>query len=104
MNIRMINEIDAKHFLESNHQLDGETKFMFLEPSERNIMVEQVQKRIENTLLKDKEAVFVVEVENLIVGYASVIGGRLKQNHAQGFCGDRHLARIRWKRYRKQAI
>ena len=75
----MINEFDAKHFLELNHQLDGETKFMLLEPSERNTTVEQVQKRIENTLLKDNEAVFVVEVENMLVGYASVIGGRLNR-------------------------
>ena len=75
MNIRMIAPEDAQLFLELNHQLDGETQLMLLAPGERTTTVEQVRNRIEHTLKQDHEAVFVVEVENKLVGYASVIGG-----------------------------
>ena len=79
MNIRMIAPEDAQLFLELNHQLDGETQLMLLEPGERTTTVQQVRSRIEYTLKQDHEAVFVVEVENKLVGYASVIGGRLNR-------------------------
>tara|TARA_B100000683_G_scaffold240707_1_gene248105 strand:- start:74 stop:559 length:486 start_codon:yes stop_codon:yes gene_type:complete len=72
----MIASKDAQLFLELNHKLDGETKFMMLEPGERTTTVEQVQNRIKHMVHQDNEAVFVVEVENTLVGYASVIGGR----------------------------
>ena len=52
---------------------------MLLEPGERTITADLMQDRIEHTLEQDNEAVFVVEVENMLVGYASVIGGRLNR-------------------------
>lgn len=64
MNIRMIESKDALSFLDLNHKLDGETKFMILEPGERTTNVEQVQNRIEHTLQQNNEAVFVLEIEN----------------------------------------
>ncbi len=79
MNIRMIASGEAQRFLELNHRLDRETKFMLLEPGERTTTVDLVQERIEHTLKQDNEAVFVVEVGNTLVGYASVIGGRLNR-------------------------
>jgi len=79
MNIRIIAPKDAQLFLELNHRLDNETKFMMLEPGERTTTVEQVRNRIEHTLKQDNEAVFVVELENTLVGYASVIGGCLNR-------------------------
>ena len=62
MNIRMIAPEDIQLFLELNHQLDGETQLMLLEPGERTTTVQQVRNRIENTVKQDHEAVFVVEV------------------------------------------
>ena len=62
-----------------NCTLDDETKWMLLEPGERTTTAEQIRNRIEHTLKKDNEAVFVVEVENMLVGYASVIGGHLNR-------------------------
>ena len=79
MNIRMIAPEDAQQFLELNHKLDDETKWMLLEPGERTNTAEQTRNRIEHTLKQDNEAVFVVEVENTLVGYASVIGGYLNR-------------------------
>ena len=79
MNIRMIESKDALSFLDLNHKLDGETKFMMLEPGERTTTAEQVRNRIEHTLQQNNEAVFVLEIENKLVGYASVIGGRLNR-------------------------
>ena len=79
MNIRMITSGEAQPFLELNHRLDRETKFMLLEPGERTTTVDLMQDRIEHTLEQDNEAVFVVEVENTLVGYASVIGGRINR-------------------------
>ena len=52
---------------------------MLLEPGERTTTVDLMQDRIEHTLEQDNEAVFVVEVENMLVGYASVIGGCLNR-------------------------
>ena len=75
----MIAPEDAQQFLELNHKLDDETKWMLLEPGERTNTAEQTRNRIEHTLKQDNEAVFVVEVENTLVGYASVIGGHLNR-------------------------
>lgn len=75
----MIAPEDAQQFLELNCTLDDETKWMLLEPGERTTTAEQIRNRIEHTLKKDNEAVFVVEVENMLVGYASVIGGHLNR-------------------------
>ena len=80
MRIRMICAKDAQQFLELNHKLDVETKLMLLEPGERSTTVQQVQTRIEHTVAKDNEAVFVLEDDGVLVGYASVIGGHLKRN------------------------
>ena len=80
MNVRMIAAEDGQEFLLLNQRLDSETKFMLLEPKERTSTVEQVKERIEITLQKNNEAVFVVEDNNKLVGYASVIGGTCNRN------------------------
>ena len=80
MNVRMITAEDGQEFLLLNQRLDSETKFMLLEPKERTSTVEQVKERIEITLQKNNEAVFVVEDNNKLVGYASVIGGNCNRN------------------------
>ena len=80
MKIRMICAEDAQPFLELNHKLDAETKLMLFEPGERSTTVQQVEKRIEHTLARDNEAVFVLEDDGVLVGYGSVIGGHLKRN------------------------
>ena len=85
MNIRMISAADAQPFLELNHKLDEETQFMLLEPQERTTTVEQQSARIESTLTKQNEAVFVLEDDGVLVGYASIIGGSLERNRHKAF-------------------
>ncbi len=84
MNIRMISVEDTKNFLELNQQLDRETKFMLLEPEERTNTVEQIQGRIQSTLKRDNEAVFVLEENKQLIGYASIIGGFCQRNAHKG--------------------
>ena len=79
MQIRLLEHEDAHAFLTLNHQLDGDTQMMLLEPNERTTTVEQIQHRIEFTVQQDNEVVFVAEVDGSLVGYASVIGGRLRR-------------------------
>lgn len=80
MNIRMISVEDAQQFLELNMRLDRETQFMLLEPEERANTVEQIKARIEGTLKRSNEAVFVLEENKMLVGYASIIGGFCRRN------------------------
>ena len=79
MRIRLITPEDAHAFLNLNHQLDGETQMMLLEPDERTTTVEQIQRRIKCTMQQDNEVVYVAEVDGRLVGYASVIGGKLRR-------------------------
>ena len=80
MKVRMISANDAEQFLELNQKLDNETKFMLLESGERKGSVDKIEERIELTLKKSNEAVFVLEDGNRLVGYASAIGGHCKRN------------------------
>lgn len=84
MRIRKIALEDASAFLELNHKLDAETKFMLLEAGERTTTLDQMESRIQNTLQSTNEVVFVLEEEGKIVGYAMVIGGSLNRNHHKG--------------------
>ena len=84
MNIRMIAIDDASAFLELNYKLDAETNFMLFEAGERTTTIEQIESRIKATLQSTNEMVFVLEVDEQIVGYAMVIGGRLNRNFHKG--------------------
>ena len=84
MNIRRIALDDASAFLELNHKLDAETNFMLMEAGERTTTIEQIESRIKNTLQSTNEEVFVLEVDEQIVGYAMVIGGQLNRNFHKG--------------------
>ena len=84
MNIRMIAIDDASAFLELNYKLDAETNFMLFEAGERTTTIEQIESRIKTTLQSTNEMVFVLEVDEQIVGYAMVIGGRLNRNFHKG--------------------
>lgn len=77
MHIRKIQPDDAEAFLALNHQLDAETKTMLLEPGERNNDVESLRKRIEHTVVQTHEAIFVAEEDEILIGYASIMGGHL---------------------------
>ena len=79
MQIRKIQPADAERFLSLNHRLDNETKTMLLEPGERNRDVESLQKRIEQTVLQSNEAIFVAEEDEVLIGYASIMGGHLQR-------------------------
>lgn len=79
MHIRKIQPEDAEAFLVLNHSLDAETKTMLLEPGERNSDVESLRKRIEHTVVQSNEAIFVAEEDEVLIGYASIMGGHLQR-------------------------
>ena len=79
MHIRKIQPEDAEAFLTLNHRLDAETKTMLLEPGERNSDVESLRKRIEHTAVQSNEAIFVAEEDEVLIGYASIMGGHLQR-------------------------
>ena len=80
----MISVEDAQQFLELNQQLDRETQLMLLEPEERTNTVEQIKGRIQSTLNRNNETVFVLEENNILVEYASVVGGFCQRNAHKG--------------------
>ena len=79
MHIRKIQPEDAEAFLVLNHRLDAETKTMLLEPGERNNDVDSLRKRIQHTILQSHEAIFVADVDGVLIGYASIMGGHLSR-------------------------
>jgi RimJ/RimL family protein N-acetyltransferase len=98
MLIRKIKTTDAANFLELCQRLDNESKFMMLEPGERQTTIEEQTKWIKNTLKDDISLILVCEIEGRIVGYlyairesfnrmrhsAYIVTGILKEFRGQG--------------------
>ena len=84
-NIRAIRESDAGSFLALCKQLDEENKFMMLEPGERTTTLEEQQKRIQDTLSKENQIIFVVEEQGSLVGYLAAIGGSYARNKHEAY-------------------
>ncbi|MCE1245410.1 MAG: GNAT family N-acetyltransferase [Firmicutes bacterium] len=78
MEIRMITESDAEKFLELSKKLDQETRFMMLEPGERNTTVEEQENQLRQLLTSGNSMIFVAEREETgeLVGYIGLFGGR----------------------------
>jgi RimJ/RimL family protein N-acetyltransferase len=81
MEIRMIRESDAQSFTELNSNLDGETRFMMLEPGERNPDPDSQQTHITQLLSSGNSMIFVAEEElqKKLIGYIGLFGGRFKR-------------------------
>lgn len=77
---------DAASLIELFKQLDEETKFMLFEPRERTTTVEQQANRLKTFETSPREAMFVAENDDTILGFAVGIGGSVNRN--------RHSARI----------
>ncbi len=71
MIIRKIKTSDAKDFLQLCKELDEETKFMMLEPGERQTTFEQQKEIIMETLSNNLSLLLVCEIDAKIVGYIS---------------------------------
>ena len=74
----MIRESDAGNFVELNSKLNHETRFMMLEPGERNTDAEEQKIQIQQLIASGNSMIFVAEEESNeeLVGYIGVFGGR----------------------------
>jgi RimJ/RimL family protein N-acetyltransferase len=79
--IRPITADDAAAFLAMRAQVDLETKFMMLEPGERQTTVEQERERLTNILKSDNKQTFVAEDDGQLVGWLWANGGEFRRNH-----------------------
>jgi RimJ/RimL family protein N-acetyltransferase len=79
--IRPIQPGDAMAFLDLKKQLDRESKFMLLEPQERNSTLEEIRKEIEFLSLNHNGTILVAETENQIAGYLSLERGTFRRIH-----------------------
>jgi RimJ/RimL family protein N-acetyltransferase len=75
MLIRAIHPNDAEQFLQLCLLLDQETKYMRLEPGERNMNIEKQRERIADILSHDNQMIFVVEHDDRLIGYLRAAGG-----------------------------
>lgn len=80
VDIREIREDDAAPFLELCRRLDGETRFMMLEPGERQTSIEEQRRRIRELLSRDNSTLLVAETDGELVGYVEAVGGEFRRN------------------------
>jgi len=79
--IRPVTIDDAAALLALRQQIDVETKFMMLEPGERQTTVEQERERIAAMLQADNKMTWVVEDDGRLVGWLWANGGDYRRNH-----------------------
>jgi RimJ/RimL family protein N-acetyltransferase len=85
--IRPVLESDAAGFLALRTQLDGESRFMMLEPGERDQDLEQQRAHLRSVLARDNDMIWVaVSEDEQLAGYLEAEGGRFRRN--------RHVATI----------
>ena len=72
---------DAAAFLDLRHHVDLETKFMMLEPGERQTTVEQERERLAATGKSDNKQTFLAEDDGQLVGWLWANGGDYRRNH-----------------------
>lgn len=79
MNIRLCKDNDSEQFLTLLKTLDKESEFMLFEPEERKTSIEQMSEIIKQ---KEKKAsvLFVVEVDENIIGFLSADKGQVNRN------------------------
>ena len=85
MIIRTIRISDAEQFLNLCKQLDAETKFMLLEPSERKTTLEEQRDQINNLLRQENQTILVAEQDNHLIGYLEATGGTFKRSRHSAY-------------------
>jgi ribosomal protein S18 acetylase RimI-like enzyme len=61
-------------------RLDDETKFMMLQPGERNLSKGEQRTKIESVLEHDNQIIIVAEHQGALVGYIQAEGGAYERN------------------------
>jgi RimJ/RimL family protein N-acetyltransferase len=79
--IRPITLDDAAAYLQLREQIDPETKFMLLEPGERQMTIEQQRVNLQNVLATDNSTVFLAVNEGEPIGFLWANGGSYRRNH-----------------------
>lgn len=79
--IRQITVEDAAAYLNLREQLDHETKFMMLEPGERQITIAQERERLTALLATDNSMVFLAKNDGEPIGFLWANGGTYRRNH-----------------------
>ena len=79
--IRPATPDDAADFLALRQQVDLETKFMMLEPGERQTTVEQERERLAAIDKSDNQQTFLAEDNGQLVGWLWANGGLYRRNH-----------------------
>lgn len=77
--IRTIRPEDAEKYLALLHQLDRETRFLLLEPGERQTTAEETRTWIESIQRRDHSTVFVAERGGELVGFLQANGRELRR-------------------------
>jgi len=78
--IREIHSEDASRFLSLCQQIDKETKYMMLEPDERQTSLEEQQAIIEQFRSSPNKTMLVAELKNHVIGFIVAIGGAFRRN------------------------
>ena len=81
INIRLATIDDAAAFLALRQQVDLETKFMMLEPDERQTSIEQERERLAAIDKSDNQQTFLAEDGGQLVGWLWANGGSYRRNH-----------------------
>ncbi|WP_081387757.1 MULTISPECIES: GNAT family N-acetyltransferase [Paenibacillus] len=76
---------DAGELLRLQHQLDQESKFMLLEPDERQASLCQVKEMLESFLAAETSILIGAEVDDHLAGYLSVRGGSVRRNRHSAY-------------------
>lgn len=71
---------DAEAFLELKLLLDRETRFMMLEPDEREDTADEVAGQLQEVERRDNCVVLVADDGTSLLGYAEADGGRFRRN------------------------
>ena len=80
INIRRVKIEDAEAFLKLNIDLDHESRFMMVEPGEREQSVDKQVNRITTSLEKRNNNIFVAEDGDVLAGYIEAEGGGYRRN------------------------
>lgn len=79
--IRTATPDDAAAFLALRQHIDQETRYMMLEPGERQSTVEQERERLANNARADNKETFLAEDDGQLVGWLWANGGDYRRNH-----------------------
>ncbi|WP_226679983.1 GNAT family N-acetyltransferase [Sutcliffiella horikoshii] len=79
MLIREIRMQDAENLLILIKEVERTSAFMLMEPGEREMTLEQQQKRIEIMDKQNNSTIFVAEENGKLIGYLFVMGGSTKR-------------------------